>query len=118
MIQSFPVLPGRRAARRSLRAPLLVAVAGLLAMSGAVAAPADDVGTGDDGGRQQQRHPALPEQQPASPDNRNAGVEADVAEDGDLFAEQRAMDQARGLTPTIRAHALNESSGHDLVPGL
>ena len=32
--------------------------------------------------------------------------------------EQRAMDQARGLTPTIRAHALNESSGHDLVPGL
>ena len=49
MIQSFPMLPGRRAARRSLHAPLLVAAAGLVAMSGAVAAPADDVGWGISG---------------------------------------------------------------------
>jgi type IV secretion system protein VirD4 len=72
----------------------------------------------DDGGLQQQRHPGIPEHKSTAPDREAADMEVDVADDGDSSADQRTMDQARGLTPAVRAHALNESSGHDLVPGL
>lgn len=39
-------------------------------------------------------------------------------EDGDLVADQRAMDRARGLTPATRGFALDESGQRDLIPGL
>ena len=77
---------------------------------------ADQTGLG--GGLQQQRHPGLQEQQKPVPDRENAGPEADIADDPNVPADQRAMEQARSLNPAVRAHALNESGPHDLVPGL
>ncbi|RSU47254.1 hypothetical protein CA221_18705, partial [Sphingomonas koreensis] len=41
-----------------------------------------------------------------------------AGDDEDIAADQRAMDQARGLTAVARGYALNEGSDHDLVPGL
>ena len=80
--------------------------------------PAEAEGADDDGGMQQQRHPGLAEQTTERPEAMVQDQDRDTAEDGDPVAEQRAMDQARGLNPVIRGHALNEGSHHDLVPGM
>ena len=81
--------------------------------------PADDVVIGsEDGGMQQERHPGLASEAPvkvAEPAHDPMAV-ADDADD--LAADQRAMDQARGLNPVTRGYALNESSGRDLLPGI
>ena len=80
--------------------------------------PAEAEGADDDGGMQQQRHPGLAEQTTERAEAIAQDQDRDTAEDGDPVAEQRAMDQARGLNPVIRGHALNEGSQHDLVPGM
>jgi len=72
----------------------------------------------DEGGLQQERHPAIddaPIERPEIDDP--ALVPAD--DDGDAAADQSAMDRARGLTPASRGFGLNEGSSHrDLIPGL
>ena len=80
--------------------------------------PAEAEGADDDGGMQQQRRPGLAEQTTERAEAMVQDQDRDTAEDGDPVAEQRAMDQARGLNPVIRGHALNEGSQHDLVPGM
>jgi type IV secretion system protein VirD4 len=78
------------------------------------AGPADT----EDGGMQQQRHPGLADETSRAP------AEVDPAnqvgpDDGDnVAADQRAMDQARGLTPTARSYGINEGAHGDLIPGL
>jgi type IV secretion system protein VirD4 len=79
---------------------------------------AEPVGAEEDGGMQQQRHPGLPEQASSVQSAPEHDADRDVAEDGDPVADQRAMDQARGLNPVVRGHAFNESGPRDLVPGL
>jgi type IV secretion system protein VirD4 len=70
----------------------------------------------DEGGLQQQRHPGLEEQiakvEPATqlelPD-----IDGD---EGDAAADKRVMDRVR--TSLVRAHAMNQGGGRDLLPGL
>ncbi len=76
-----------------------------------------DVSDEEDGGLEQQRHPGMAEEKDPAKEPVDADLDADVAEDGDPSADQRAMDQARGPTPAVRAHAMNQSNQHDLVPG-
>ena len=83
-----------------------------------LAMPTEEGSEDEDGGLQQQRHPGLPEHQKPSRKGENTAPQTDIAENDDVAADKRAMDQARGLAPAVRAHALNESSRHDLVPGL
>jgi type IV secretion system protein VirD4 len=71
----------------------------------------------EDGGLEQQRHPGLPEQAVTKPEPAPDPATA-LIEDEDIAADQRAMDQARGLSAVARGYALNEGSDHDLVPGL
>jgi len=79
---------------------------------------AETNGGNDDGGMQQQRHPGLPEQAASAQHETDRDSDREAADDGDPAADQRAMDQARGLDPVVRGHAINESSPRDLVPGL
>jgi type IV secretion system protein VirD4 len=70
-----------------------------------------------DGGMEQQRHPGLAEEAPiASPDRELmiTGIDDDDA----LVADQRAMDQVRGLAAATRAYGIDEGAGRDLIPGL
>ena len=71
----------------------------------------------EDGGLEQQRHPGLPEQSAPLSETTPDPALALVDED-DVTADQRAMDQARGLTAVARGYALNEGSHRDLVPGI
>ena len=71
----------------------------------------------EDGGLEQQRAPGLPEHAPQQPEIAPDPAVV-LAEDEDVAADQRAMDQARGLSAVARGYALNEGSDHDLVPGL
>ena len=73
----------------------------------------------DDGGLQQQRHPAVGEdaivrtEEPQQPDL--LGVD----DDGDLAADARAMSQAQAIGTAARAYAINEGAGRDdLTPSL
>jgi type IV secretion system protein VirD4 len=78
---------------------------------------AEAEGVAEEGGLEQQRHPGLPEQVARRPET-TPDPAAALAEDEDIAADQRAMDQARGLTAVARGYALNEGSDRDLVPGL
>lgn len=72
----------------------------------------------EDGGREQQRHPGLAEEVPVKPEQpRQADLFADQDE-GDLAADQRAMDRARGLSAVARGYGIDEAGGRDLLPGL
>jgi type IV secretion system protein VirD4 len=72
----------------------------------------------DDGGMQQQRHPGLIDNGASHAIDREP-ADSDIAqEDGDVATDQRAMDQARGLSTIARGYGLNESSGRDLLPGI
>jgi type IV secretion system protein VirD4 len=82
-----------------------------LGRSDAVEEPAED------GGLEQQRHPGLPEQSAPQPETAPDPMVA-LADEEDVAADQRAMDQARGLTAVARGYALNEGSDRDLVPGI
>lgn len=70
---------------------------------------------GDDGGLQNQRHPAIElpaiEVEPAA---QNDALDPD-RDDGDIAADQRAMDRVRASL--VRGHAINQSQSQDLLPG-
>jgi type IV secretion system protein VirD4 len=72
----------------------------------------------DEGGLQQQRHPGLAEEaQPRSTETEPSQSPGDE-EEGDIAADARTMDQARGLSAVARGYGLNEGAHRDLVPGL
>ena len=73
----------------------------------------------DDGGLARERHPGL-DKDAVSLDlaPRQLELLGPEQDEGDTMADQRAMDRARGLSAVARGHALNESSGRDLLPGL
>ena len=78
----------------------------------------DAVGSEDDGGMEQQRHPGLaePNIKPAdAADPHEFGYDPD---DGDVAADQRAMERAQAPTALVRAHAINEGAKRDLLPDL
>ena len=65
---------------------------------------------------QQQRHPAIE----GPPVERELSSQAEALDpdrdEGDLAADQRAMDRVR--TSLVRGHALNQAQTQDLLPGL
>jgi type IV secretion system protein VirD4 len=82
-----------------------------------LAASDDAFAPGEDGGREQQRHPGLPEQ--VTPERQETEPEPlDLFADDDPAADKRAMDQARGLSAAVRGYAIDHSGDRDLVPGL
>lgn len=80
---------------------------------------AEEAGAGeDDGGMQQQRHPGLPEQVSKPADAAETREAPAIADDEDVAADKRAMDQAQGLSAVARGYAINEGAHRDLIPGL
>jgi type IV secretion system protein VirD4 len=71
-----------------------------------------------EGGLQQQRHPGLPEEEPAKPIEREQDATPGGDEDGDAATDRRAMDRLRGLNVIQRAYGINEGAdrGDDLLP--
>jgi type IV secretion system protein VirD4 len=76
----------------------------------------DAAGGEDDGGMQQQRHPGLPEQVSKATDAAETRDPQIVADDDDVAADKRAMDQAQGQNAVVRGHAMNEGAKRDLIP--
>ena len=77
----------------------------------------EDAGAGEDDGRmQQQRHPGLPEQVAKATDVGESRDAPAVADDEDVAADKRAMDQAQGLSAVARGYAINEGAKRDLIP--
>jgi type IV secretion system protein VirD4 len=73
----------------------------------------------EDGGLQQQRHPALGEETPIKREEpKQLDLLAAEQEESDPATDQKAMDRARGLSAVARGYGINESSGRDLLPGL
>ncbi|UIJ44752.1 conjugal transfer protein TraG [Sphingomonas cannabina] len=69
-------------------------------------------------GRELQRTPDLPADQPAKPAEPAPGREQEIAGDEDVAADKRAMDRAVSLSAIARGHAMNVGSGRDLMPGM
>ena len=77
-------------------------------------APADE-----EGGLQQQRHPALPEESVSKPIDSKQEADLGLADDdSDAAPDKSVMDRLRGLSAVARAHAINEGTGRgdDLLP--
>ncbi|TPG21005.1 conjugal transfer protein TraG [Sphingomonas koreensis] len=73
----------------------------------------------EDGGLEQQRHPGLAEEAPTKPEQpKQLDLLAADQDEGDLAADQRAMDRARGLSAVARGYGIDEAGGRDLLPGL
>ena len=73
----------------------------------------------EDGGLQQERHPGLAEEASPKPEQlKQLDLLAADQDEGDLAADQRAMDRARGLSAAARGYGIDEASGRDLLPGL
>jgi len=73
----------------------------------------------EDGGLEQQRHPGLAEEAPPKPEPpKQLDLLAADQDEGDLAADQRAMDRARGLSAVARGYGIDEAGGRDLLPGL
>ena len=72
-----------------------------------------------DGGLEQNRHPGLPEELPASPEPLLVDPLGLAEEDGDLAADSRAMAQARANTIARTTFGIDEGSDRpgDLLPG-
>ena len=78
-----------------------------------------DPGDSHAGGLEQQRHPGLAEEMAGKPiEPRQLVLPGAEQDEGDLAADQRAMDRARGLTDVARGHAINAGSARDLLPGI
>ena len=73
----------------------------------------------DEGGLERQRHPGFGEDAGArteqAPQPEAISAEQD---DGDLAADQRAMERARGLTPAVRAYGIDQGTSPQLPLGL
>jgi type IV secretion system protein VirD4 len=73
----------------------------------------------EDGGLEQQRHPGLAEEAPTKPEQpKQLDLLAADQDEGDLAADQRAMDRARGLSAVARGYGIDKAGGRDLLPGL
>ena len=73
----------------------------------------------EDGGLEQQRHPGIAEEAPTKPEQpKQLDLLAADQDEGDLAADQRAMDRARGLSAVARGYGIDEAGGRDLLPGL
>ncbi|QNA83799.1 conjugal transfer protein TraG [Sphingomonas sp. So64.6b] len=72
----------------------------------------------DEGGMQQQRHPGLAEETTKRSAEVDPAVQIALEDDDNVAADQRAMDQARTLTPAVRSYGITEGADHDLIPGL
>jgi type IV secretion system protein VirD4 len=73
----------------------------------------------EDGGLEQQRHPGLAVEATPKPEQpKQLDLLAGDQDEGDLAADQKAMDRARGLSAVARGYGINEGSGRDLLPGL
>jgi len=73
----------------------------------------------EDGGLQQERHPGLAEESSPKPEQpKQLDLLAADQDEGDLAADQRAMDRARGLSAVARGYGIDEAGGRDLLPGL
>lgn len=80
--------------------------------------PSQDAGQDDDGGMQQQRHPSLSDQPVRMAEPVETLAVQIGADDDDIAADKRAMDQAQRLTPVQRGFALDAGNDHDPVLGL
>jgi type IV secretion system protein VirD4 len=66
----------------------------------------------DEGGLQQQRHPALPEEGASKSKDTGHDSGLGLAEDDtDTVADKSAIDRLRGLSTVARAHGINEGTG-------
>jgi type IV secretion system protein VirD4 len=72
----------------------------------------------EDGGLEQQRHPGLADEAPVKSDPLKQLDLLLDQDEGDLAADQRAMDRARGLSAVARGYGIDEAGGRDLLPGL
>lgn len=88
-----------------------------------LAASTDDEANAADeeGGLQRQRHPGLPEEGVARPNDPERAADLGLDDESDPAADADAMDRAGGLGAIGRAHAMNEAEphrdpGHDLLP--
>jgi type IV secretion system protein VirD4 len=86
----------------------------------ATAAPADAPGSAPpapSSGPGQERHPALPDEEPAQSRDDEAGRSAPGEDDLDDCDQASSLAKARGLPPLLAAHAANQGSGPiDLMP--
>jgi type IV secretion system protein VirD4 len=80
------------------------------------AAEPDEHMAGSGGGLQQERHPALAEEQPAAPQHEPSDPLGFGDEEGDAAADSRMLSPLRALSPVVAAHAVNEGAGPDLLP--
>ena len=79
----------------------------------------DDATSGeDDGGMQHQRHPGLSEEAGVRSIEADATIELAIDDADTTAADQRAMDQSRGLSAVVRSYGINEGAQRDLIPGL
>ncbi len=76
----------------------------------------DDSGADEDGGLQQQRHPALDETPPRAQPATQLELPDLERDDSDAAADKRVMDRVRASL--VRGHAMNQSQSQDLLPGL
>lgn len=76
----------------------------------------DEIAAEDDGGLQQQRHPALDEKPVEVEPAKQLELPDLERDDPDAAADKRVMDRVR--QSLVRGHALNQSQSQDLLPGL
>lgn len=83
----------------------------------ALLAAADAAGGGEaDGGLEQQRHPGFEENRQGPAPEQPVEAAEPERDEGDIPADQRAMDRARD--PLVRAHAINQGPTPDLMPDM
>ncbi|HKY80922.1 MAG TPA: conjugal transfer protein TraG [Sphingobium sp.] len=83
-----------------------------------IVAVADMEKAADEGGREQQRHPALENEIQSDRQDPEPEMDRSIVEDEDVVSDKRAMEQARRMAPVIRGHAIDVASAHEKVLGL
>ena len=76
----------------------------------------DDIAAEDEGGLQQQRHPAFDEKPVEAEPAKQLELPDLERDDPDAAADKRVMDRVRASL--VRGHAMNQSQSQDLLPGL
>ena len=72
----------------------------------------------DEGGRKQQRHPALEIEDRSEKEVPDIEPDRSIAEDEDVVSDKRAMEQAQKMAPVVRGHAIDVASDQERVLGL
>ena len=85
---------------------------------GTLAAAAVTGQAADEGGREQQRHPALEAEIRADRQDSEPEMDRSIVEDEDVVSDKRAMEQAQRMAPVIRGHAIDVASDQEKVLGL